>query len=63
VTIGVVVDTEGKPQKLKIIESGGKSADEAALKAVREWRFDPATCDGEAVPARAQVRVDFHLFR
>ena len=63
VTIGVVVDTKGKPQNLKIIESGGKSADEAALKAVRDWRFDPATCDGEAVPAPVQVRVDFHLFR
>lgn len=33
--------------------------DEAALKAVREWRYDPTIVDGKAVPVRMTVTVSF----
>jgi len=33
--------------------------DEAALNAVREWRYDPTIIDGKAVPARMTVMVSF----
>ena len=33
--------------------------DEAALRAVREWRYDPTIVDGKAVPVRMTVTVNF----
>ena len=33
--------------------------DEAALKAVREWRYDPTIVDGKAVPIKMTVTVSF----
>jgi len=33
--------------------------DDAALRAVRQWRFEPATKDGEAVATRTMVRLKF----
>lgn len=35
--------------------------DEAALQAVREWRYDPSIVDGKAVPVRMTVNVSFTL--
>jgi TonB family protein len=37
--------------------------DEAALKAVREWRYDPVMINGKPVPARMIVTVNFSLSR
>lgn len=35
------------------------SLDEAALKAVREWRYDPTLVNGQAVPVKMTVTVNF----
>jgi TonB family protein len=35
--------------------------DESALKAVREWRYDPVIVNGNAVPAKMTVTVNFTL--
>jgi periplasmic protein TonB len=37
--------------------------DEAALKAVREWRYDPTIVDGKAVPVKMTVTVNFSRAR
>lgn len=37
--------------------------DEAALKAVREWRYDPTMVDGKAVPVKMTVTVNFSRSR
>jgi len=36
--------------------------DEAAVNAVRTWRFDPAKKDGNAVQVMINVEVNFHLY-
>jgi protein TonB len=33
--------------------------DDAAVKAVKQWRFEPATKDGQAVPTRTMIRLKF----
>ena len=35
--------------------------DEAALSAVRDWRFEPTMVEGRAVPVRMVVTVNFTL--
>jgi TonB family protein len=37
--------------------------DDAALKAVREWRYDPTIIDGKAVPVKMTVTVNFSRSR
>jgi TonB family protein len=37
--------------------------DEAAVKAVREWRYDPTIVEGKAVPVKMTVTVNFSLRR
>jgi protein TonB len=41
--------------------SGHPSLDAAALAAVRQWRFIPATQAGRSLPAVAEVPIRFHL--
>jgi protein TonB len=41
--------------------SGHAVLDEAALAAVRAWRFEPATLNGAPVEAEAEVPIRFKL--
>jgi eukaryotic-like serine/threonine-protein kinase len=59
VAVSLVVDADGQPTDLKVVESGGQILDEAVLKAVTGWRFEPATKDGVKVSVRWLVRQRF----
>jgi TonB family protein len=63
VTVSVEVLTDGSVGTTSIITSSGSpQLDEAGLKAVREWRFDPATDeDGKLIVSNAAVNVEFKL--
>lgn len=63
VTISVIVGIDGKPHDLKVISAPNRDYDEAALEAVRQWRYKPATCDGEPMEARINVETEFHHFQ
>ncbi len=60
VTLLLIVDTQGRAQDLEVLRSGGKDFDNEALKMVQKWRFKPATCDGDSMPTKIAVQVDFH---
>jgi TonB family protein len=60
VALSLIVDTQGKPQEVKVSRSGGTGFDEQAVTAVQKWRFKPATCDGDPMPTEIKVEVDFH---
>jgi TonB family protein len=59
VLLALVVDTQGKPQDLKVSQSGGKAFEEEAFNTVQKWGFKPATCDGEPMPVEIRVQVNF----
>jgi TonB family protein len=59
VVISMVIDEQGKPRDLKVTRSMGQQFDDAALNAVRNWRFQPSTCDGSAVPVVISVELAF----
>jgi protein TonB len=62
VSIKVVVGTDGRPRNVVIDRSSGDARlDEAALVAVRKWRFEPARSDGKAVQAAVVVPIRFEL--
>ena len=62
VTVDVEVSTAGLPTKVSLARSSGFPAlDQAALAAVRRWRFEPARTAGVAVPGHVFVPLRFEL--
>jgi periplasmic protein TonB len=61
-TLMIVVDTDGKPINLRVVNSLGMGLDEKALETVKTWRFEPGMKDGHPVKVEMAVEVDFHLY-
>jgi protein TonB len=58
----VSVGADGLPHDISVaVSSGYPVLDSAALSAVRDWRFVPATRGNTPVPAIAEVPVRFSL--
>ena len=61
-TLMIVVDTDGRPTNLRVVNSLGMGLDEKALETVKTWRFEPGMKDGHPVKVEMAVEVDFHLY-
>ena len=57
VVLRVTIDKDGKVDSVDVLQSGGKELDEAAVVAMRQWVFKPATRDGVADPESHQSPV------
>ena len=63
-TVGVKIEVleNGRTGEVRIVRSSGRSSlDEAALQAVRRWRFVPAEEDGQAIRCFTTLAVVFDL--
>lgn len=58
VAVEVTVTRDGGVEDAKVL-SGEPPFSELALEAVRTWRFEPATRDGQPVPARIRFEILF----
>ncbi|MEQ4574210.1 MULTISPECIES: energy transducer TonB [Gammaproteobacteria] len=58
----VTIGTEGTVTQVQLVQSSGQAVlDESAQKRVREeWKFNPATRNGQPVSQTIQVPVDFN---
>jgi TonB family protein len=61
VQFSLVVGADGAPTRLRLVRSLGFDLDEEGLRAIRTWRFRPATRDGQPVPVIANIEVSFRL--
>ena len=62
VLVEVRLDERGQQRSLNVLRSSGvDSLDRAALEAVAKWRFRPETSNGQAVPSRVQIPIQFAL--
>ena len=61
VILSLVVDTEGTPTEIKLIKGLGKGLDEKAVECLQKWRFKPGMRNGEPVPIKATVEINFRL--
>lgn len=59
--IELVVGTDGNPRDLCVKRSAQFDLDEQAAKAVRQYRFEPATKDGQPVAKRIAVVIRFAI--
>lgn len=62
VNLSLTVGADGKAHDIKVGKKLGYGLDEAAVEAVRQWKFEPATADGKPIEARIQVSVTFRRY-
>lgn len=60
VVIDATIDQTGKVAEA-LVTSGPATLRQAAVEALRLWRYEPGTLDGRPVPAKVTVRIKFHL--
>ena len=62
VTVSMLVTSEGAVDDLRVLEARPPGVfDQAALDAVRQWRFQPATYEGRPVTMRVRQTLRFGL--
>lgn len=54
-----VINTEGKVEDAKVLDVQASDFVEAALFAIKQWEFEPATLEGEPVAVYYNVLVNF----
>jgi len=59
--VEIVVDPAGHVVSARALRHAGYGLDEAALRAIREYRFSPARRAGRTVPVRMRWTVQFRL--
>jgi TonB family protein len=66
VQLGLTIDHDGVPQNIQIKRSLDPSLDQAAIEAIRKWRFEPAIKNGQPVSmyitAEVYFRLDYNRF-
>src|SRR5271157_2035858 len=62
VVLWLVVGADGKPSTIKVTRSLGHGLDEEAVAAVKQWKFEPSTVNGQPVPVEVNVEVNFRLY-
>lgn len=60
VTIDALIDATGRVTTMKIV-SGPTLLHQAAMDALKQWKYQPATLDGKAVPMHLSVTLQFRL--
>ncbi|HYM59764.1 MAG TPA: M56 family metallopeptidase [Thermoanaerobaculia bacterium] len=64
VVVAVVIDATGDVAKADVIEGfpgGGEGLDQAAVAAVRQWKFTPGKQDGKPVDVKMRLTIKFKL--
>src|SRR5438552_2052377 len=62
VVLWAVVDIDGRAKHVRVARSLCCGLDERAVSAVRQWKFDPATRDGQPLPVQLNIEINFRLY-
>jgi TonB family protein len=61
VTLYARIASDGTVQDLRVIETAGRDLDDAALSAVKQWKYVPFMCGDHAVAQETNITVIFSL--
>lgn len=61
VIVQVVVEKDGSVSRIRVLKHLHPTMDEAAVEAIRQWRFEPATLEGEPVAVHYNLVIKFRL--
>lgn len=62
VGLAMIVDRSGNVREVQLVRPSGMGLDEQAANGVKNWRFQPATRNGEPVAVKVYAEVGFHLY-
>jgi TonB family protein len=62
VVLGILIDKAGKISRIRLDRPVGMGLDENAMESVKQWRFSPATRNGEPVAVAMSIEVGFNLY-
>jgi TonB family protein len=60
--VSLIVDTQGRPQNVRVVRKLGMGLDEKAVEAVRQYRFKPSVYQGHPVPVEVTIEVNFRIY-
>lgn len=62
-TVGLfgVIRKDGSLNGLRVISGVTSGLNEASLAAVRQWRYEPATCNSNSIESETVITVHYHL--
>jgi len=60
VLVNATIGKDGIPKNLKVIR-GDQRLTAAAMAAIGQWRYRPATLAGEPIETQIEITIDFHL--
>ena len=60
VKVDALIDANGKVTTMKVV-SGPTLLHQAAMDALRQWKYQPAMLDGKTVPMHLTVTLQFRL--
>lgn len=71
--LSVLVDVKGNPQDVQVVKSvwdgvnskqrsAAMSLDQKAMETARKYRFKPATLNGEPVPYKVKLEMNFRIY-
>jgi len=61
VTLTLIVGSDGAPRDIAVSGTLSPDLDQAAVDAVKQWRFKPAIKDGKPIPVKMAVELEFHF--
>jgi protein TonB len=61
VILETIITEEGLVDAVEVVESPDERLTAAAIAAVKDWRFDPALCDGKPVGVYYVLTMRFNL--
>ena len=61
VILQTAIDQEGNVVDVDVLKELPMGLTEAAVDAVKQWKFEPATMDGEPIPVSYNVTVNYQL--
>jgi TonB family protein len=61
VIVETMISDEGLVEDARVVESPDERLSAAAVEAAREWRFEPALCDGKPASVSYNLTFNFRL--
>jgi TonB family protein len=62
VTMSLIVDKDGNPKDIRVVNPTGLGLDEESVNAVHQWKFRPGQKQGRTVNVQLSVEISFHLY-